>query len=55
MQQMIEAVIWTLNCVEVHGENNLDALLASIQTLRKVLAEMNKEAEDGRTDTKNNK
>lgn len=53
MQQMIEAVIRTLNCVEVHGEGNLDALLASIQTLRKVLAEM--EADNGRTDTKDNK
>ena len=51
MQQMIEAVIRTLNCVEVHGESNLDALLASIQTLRKVLSEMQKEVDDGRTDT----
>ena len=36
-EEMIAAVINTLNNIEVHGEANLDKMLGGIQTLKQVL------------------
>lgn len=45
--QMIEAVINTLNTIEVKGVKNLDAMLGCIQTLEQVHAAMTKEDQGG--------
>lgn len=37
----LSAVINVLNSIEVHGKNNLNALLACIQTLEEILQEVN--------------
>ena len=41
----IENVVRTLDCVEVHGEKNLNALLACIQTLKQVIVQLNETEE----------
>lgn len=41
----IDQVVRTLDSVEVHGEKNLNALLACIQTLKQVMTQLN-EAEE---------
>ena len=41
----IENVVRTLDCVEVHGEKNLNALLACIQTLKQVREQLNETEE----------
>ena len=43
-KQTLLAVINTLDQIEVHGEENLDMLLACIRTLKGVV---NKEEDDG--------
>lgn len=41
----ITSVIEALNRVEVKGENNLNALLACIQTLKQVIVQLNETEE----------
>lgn len=41
----LDQVIRTLDSVEVHGEKNLNALLACIQTLKQVTAQLNETEE----------
>lgn len=40
----IQAVITTLNKIEVHGKNNLDMLLGCIMALEQIYAQMEREA-----------
>jgi hypothetical protein len=42
----VAAVIATLDKIEVKGEENLNALLASIQTLKKLKGAMENEADN---------
>lgn len=41
----IDQVVLTLDSVEVHGEKNLNALLACIQTLKQVIVQLNETEE----------
>lgn len=44
-KNILYAVIGTLNRIAVHGEENLDRLLASIQALKSLLEEGKKNAD----------
>lgn len=52
-RNLLIAVLKTLDQVSVSGEENLDMLLASIRTIRRVLDTI-EEDNDGRTDTEDN-
>ena len=41
----LENVVRTLDCVEVRGEKNLNALLACIQTLKQLRVQLNETEE----------
>ena len=43
--QLIQAVINTMNTIEVRGMKNLDAMLGCIQTLEKVIESLAKEGD----------
>lgn len=43
----IDAILNTLNIIEVKGERNLDGLLACIQTLKQIRAIINSPRTDG--------
>ena len=43
MTVKLEAVIRTLNDIEVHGKNNLDMLLGCIMTLEQIQKDLAKE------------
>lgn len=36
MLEIFDRLIYTLGCIEVHGEENLDALLACIRTVKQL-------------------
>ena len=50
-QQTMRALLATLNSVTVQGEENLNKLLACIQTVKKALAETQKEAHNAHHDS----
>ena len=41
----LESVVRTLDCVEVRGEKNLNAMLACIQTLKRLKDQLNESEE----------
>ena len=43
----IDAILNTLNMIEVKGERNLDGLLACMQTLKQIRAIINSPSTDG--------
>ena len=51
----INRIIYTLNLVNVHGKENLDSLLASIQALEQVRDTMQKEMQEGEENAAANK
>ena len=46
-QQMLNAVINTLNSIEVKGKDNLDKLLGCINALEQMMAQAEKGEENG--------
>lgn len=51
----INRIIYTLNLVNVHGKENLDSLLASIQALEQLRDTMQKEMLEGEENAAANK